>query len=563
MPVTMNDAPPHLHAAGELAMGAPNGSGTPEVGTGHHEAPAVGMQGVPRNYWPPVLLALICLVALSLRYFRLSESWLWYDEVFGSTFAAQSLVDATIAAIRFDVHPPLWIQQLNLWSRLSLSDQWLLSNSIGWSLAAVVSLYWTAQRIYGTRVALLAALLLAIMPVSVAYARFLRMYPMLMTLTIWAWYFSFHFLTRGGRRRTLAGLVLSELALSYSHGIGVLTNVCLGLYGILLRLGGSTEPVAFRRWSRAQAVVAVLSLGGVANGFVRRVAHTFAPDWSHLTTTAASYWLGLSWVADARAGVLGLVLSAALICGIIAFRRGRTTLLALWLCPLLMTFVLSHLVRPIWHLHALMSTVPFAALGVALTLDNLSASRRRELVILTRSVACLTVTLLFAASVHHVKTFEKQTNYRWVVEEIERDAVASDVVVVPESADFWGVARYALGPDWGSPLQIQSAAPGNDRWARLLAAMGPVWRQRLHLEPLSSAVEHNGIQYVVGEDFEELIADEAPTHVLVVRSRSSYVDELRGYRTKARRQRGNIQLVVLERLPDVSADLVSRLRSAR
>ncbi len=101
-------------------------------------------------------LGVVCLIALVLRYYRLDNTWLWYDEIFGATFAAQSLFDATIAAVRFDIHPPVWVQQLQIWSQAGLSDTWLLSNSICWSIVAIVSLFvasrrilWTARRLDG------------------------------------------------------------------------------------------------------------------------------------------------------------------------------------------------------------------------------------------------------------------------------------------------------------------------------------------------------------------------------------------------------------------------------
>ncbi len=376
---------------------------------------------------------------------------------------------------------------------------------------------------------------------------------MVMAMMIWAWAWNDRYLAGRGGRRTLAAAALCELVISYSHGIGVLMNSFLVSYGVLLWLDGQTDRQRFRCWMKTQALVGVLSLGGLANGLVRNVTHTFVPDLSHVRSTFADYWFGNSWGASSTAGWIGMGLCLLLGSLVLTFRRGRITLLALWLGPLIVTFLISLLVRPIWHLHAILFTVPFAALGIALSIDNLPFIFPRHAALLRRTLCGGTLLTAAAFSVHHVRTFEKQTNYRWVVDEIERQAEPSDIVYVPHGPDFWGVARYAVGPDWGSPLNVQSCETCADRWGELLEALGPLWRQRLHLEPETCMIEHDGVRYVIGECSQDFIDQTAPSRVLLVRTRSEDNDALSGYRATSQEMCGNIQLIVFDRTPGTGA----------
>lgn len=516
--------------------------------------------------WTLLALLAITLGAVGLRLYRLDETWLWFDEIFGATFASLNLFDATIAAARFDIHPPVWSYQLQAWALLGLSDRWLLANSVLWSVAGVLSLYWTVDRVYGRRVAIIAAVLLAVLPVSVAYARFLRMYAMLMAVTVWAWYCNDRALRRDDNRRWLVGAGVCELVIAYSHGIGVLVNGYLVLYGLLLAASERPNRRRLRNWSWAQVLIGGLSVGGLVNGVIRQVTHTSAPNLSELRATLADFWFAPSWggVLSAEWAALGLCLLIGL--SAVCFRRGRETTVALCLGPILGTVIVSYVVRPIWHLHALLFSVPFAALALALAVDHLASRVKsqqsgvsgqergvRSLIPNFALSAALTsvVAVPFAAfSAYHVTRFQKETDYPGIVAKVEAAVRPSDIVFVPQHPDYWAVARYALGPGWGSPLKIQPLEPTEDRWGQVLTSLGPTWRRRLHLEPESRFIEHDGVKFVIGESSEPFVLGEHPPHIFLIRSRTTEGYEFPGYKVVSREQHHGVQLLVFERRPD-------------
>ncbi|WP_207476609.1 hypothetical protein [Arenibaculum pallidiluteum] len=72
-----------------------------------------------RDDAPPLRLAggtaIACVPVLALLRVDAGTGHLWLDEIFGATYVAQGFGDALIGALRFDLHPPAWYAQLNLW----------------------------------------------------------------------------------------------------------------------------------------------------------------------------------------------------------------------------------------------------------------------------------------------------------------------------------------------------------------------------------------------------------------------------------------------------------------
>ena len=61
---------------------------------------------------------------------------------------------------------------------------------------------------------------------------------------------------------------------------------------------------------------------------------------------------------------------------------------------------------------------------------------------------------------------------------------------------FWGIARYLAGPDWGDALAIQAAPAG--RWVKILAVLPPGLATGLSLTPRTDRFEHDAIEIVSG-----------------------------------------------------------------
>ncbi len=107
----------------------------------------------------------------------LGDKALWNDEAF-SFFVAWRDVAHTLAMIRQDTQPPLYYLALTFWLRLGHDPATLRSLSVLAMTLAVPLVFDAARRLLGMRVALLAVLLFAVAPQSVAWAQIARPYAL-------------------------------------------------------------------------------------------------------------------------------------------------------------------------------------------------------------------------------------------------------------------------------------------------------------------------------------------------------------------------------------------------
>jgi hypothetical protein len=125
-----------------------------------------------------VLLPGVLLIALSLRLARLTFQPLWADEGYSIYFASLD-PNALLAATAADIHPPLYYFLLKLWMAFFGPGETalrLLSVSLG--VMTVACTYALARRLAGQRIALVAALLVAVSPFHVYYSQEVRMYAL-------------------------------------------------------------------------------------------------------------------------------------------------------------------------------------------------------------------------------------------------------------------------------------------------------------------------------------------------------------------------------------------------
>lgn len=483
-----------------------------------------------RHWYTAALFVVVCIGGLA-RYWQLNSSWLWYDEVFGATFAEQSLVDLTVASVRFDIHPPAWSWQLYLWAIGGQGDTYLLSNSIAWSVASIVLVYVVVARCQNRRIALLAAILFAVMPVSIAYARMLRMYSMLMFFLVLGWYANMRYLQNGATKHWLA-IALSQLVLAYSHGTGILLNFYLGLFGLLFYYTSELPRSLLRRWLGWQTLLAVLSVGGLANAVVRKVSHTQAPDPEQILNTLADFLFGPQTSQFPLAGWAALGVMMSIIWFGLMFRTSQRETIAWLLVPLVTTLIISYTVKPLWHLHAIVPFSPFVAIVLAQIVYSVHVKVKESDTVpwvlpLAASLLLVVAEVLLAG--WHLTHFRKETEYPWVAEQLSEELQKGDLVYVPQLPDFWGVARYTIGADWGSLLEIQDLEPTQDRWGKLVQGLSPQWRERLHLEPQADYVEYGEYRIYTGMTTGERLAAREPERILVVQTRQPELPVVAGY----------------------------------
>src|SRR3989344_3404040 len=193
----------------------------------------------------------ILIIAGLLRFYNNTALALWHDEAFSALYMRYSW-DEMMYRIGLDVHPPLYYWILRLWTGFAgehLMSLRLLSIIFGvltvWAAYAFVKVAW------GRRLALLAALAIALNPFQIQYALEARMYTLGTFLALWSSYFMAKALqSEGVRKKYWIGYSLTVAAILYTHYYLVFTIAAQGLF-ILMHI------IKYRSYKNILAAAAV------------------------------------------------------------------------------------------------------------------------------------------------------------------------------------------------------------------------------------------------------------------------------------------------------------------
>lgn len=167
------------------------------------------------------LLAAILVLSLGIRLIGLSKG-IWLDEFASINLLQKGGLYGTLSAARADTQPPLYFLFLELWSRISISEEFLRLCSVIFGIGAIVVVMVWLKR-YSNLASLLAGLSFATLPIMLRYSQEIRGYSLLVFATALSFLFASRLLAHPER---LSGY----LALAFSLAIAVSTS----LVGIML-----------------------------------------------------------------------------------------------------------------------------------------------------------------------------------------------------------------------------------------------------------------------------------------------------------------------------------------
>jgi 4-amino-4-deoxy-L-arabinose transferase-like glycosyltransferase len=186
-------------------------------------------------------LILIFLVALLVRLPGIGSRPFWYDEAFSVLFSSQgpsAMAYGTLtqeAGVAADIHPLGYYTLLWLWGKaFGASPIAIRSLSLLLGLGIVGLGYLLASRLFGRKVAVLSAWMLAFAPFQVHYAQEARMYALLALILLAATLTYWHCLQDRGYWSWILFAVLAAAAM-YVHNLAALFLFCLALTPLLLR----------------------------------------------------------------------------------------------------------------------------------------------------------------------------------------------------------------------------------------------------------------------------------------------------------------------------------------
>ncbi|MFN8472950.1 MAG: glycosyltransferase family 39 protein [Anaerolineae bacterium] len=205
------------------------------------------------------ILVVLVFLAFVLRVARLDQYPLWSDEFITLDRTNLALRDL-LARLPID-QVPLYFVLVHAWSSVAGSTDFALRfPSVVWGCLGIPLIYQLGRQLFGPRVGIVAALLLAVNPFNIWYSQDARMYSQLTTLSIAA----LLLLRRAvvtGRRWAWVGYAAAATAALYTHLYAAIPLAAATVYGATWLY---TTPSGTRRRRRTflltQAIVGVLLL---------------------------------------------------------------------------------------------------------------------------------------------------------------------------------------------------------------------------------------------------------------------------------------------------------------
>jgi 4-amino-4-deoxy-L-arabinose transferase-like glycosyltransferase len=347
----------------------------------------------------PGELFLITILGALLRGYRLGAQGFWIDEVFMTTMATErSLSELLFVVPQFEPHPPLY--NVFMWAWVGIfgtSEIAMRSSSVLFSIATIPLVYLLVRRLFDRPTAVIVGTFVAVSPFQIWYAQEARMYAPLVLLTVASFYLLVR-LTESYTRRTAIGYVAVGVALAYLHIYGLFVLLAQVLFlGWQLAGNADTEVRPFRR------LVGIYgSIGLLTSPWTGLLLHRLvAPD---QYPADAAAWLqppALDVLVEAlsllsfgvtpatrpysvlsqppRLFLLAVAVPLVVLVGLNTmgeFRseRSELRLLFLWLLvPILVPFLISVTVRPIFQLRYVIVAAPAFLILVARGIQSLSS----------------------------------------------------------------------------------------------------------------------------------------------------------------------------------------------
>ena len=161
------------------------------------------------------IYVLIFILAFAIRLWDLNARSLWFDEAY-EYWSAQVSVLSLPETVNTSFQPPLYTFLLHLWLKISFEPFWLRFFSVGLSLLTIAGTMAIAYKVTGYDGAVVAGILMALLPTEVKYAQEVAEYSLMECMLTWSLYYLYVSVERPTLRNLALWSVFSLLSV-YSH----------------------------------------------------------------------------------------------------------------------------------------------------------------------------------------------------------------------------------------------------------------------------------------------------------------------------------------------------------
>ncbi|WP_367375772.1 glycosyltransferase family 39 protein [Pseudomonas lini] len=356
-------------------------------------------------------LVAVIVLALFARFHSITVPVIWYDEAYSLLLAEGSPAYIWATTAR-DVHPPLYYVLLHFWMLL-FGNGVLAARSLS-ALADVGTLLLCIKlmSLVTTRRAIwIAALLLALLPISVRYSQEVRMYTLLgfwlmgATVALVCW------IKAPDQKRYPVFYVLLMTAAFYTHYFAALCVLVHWLCGWQVRNGGRSTAIPFRAWVVANSAIVVLYLPWLPyfiDQFLRMDGLEWIPPLTWQTAMTFVWQLVMMEGAVSYSSLWRVLPSGFIVvCAAAVLLKARherpfsVLLVSYFFVPVLTVFLVS-LIVPVFNARYLVFAAAALPLIVALALD--AWSQRHA------ALAAVAMALVLLAEIHGLLAVYAQTD---------------------------------------------------------------------------------------------------------------------------------------------------------
>jgi uncharacterized membrane protein len=471
-----------------------------------------------KEHW---LLPIMVLAAL-VRFYDLTAAAIWGDEGSSLLLSQNSLSDIWVHAAH-DVHPPLYFMLLHGW--IDWFGDGIFSIRTLSALPGIITVglgVWLVDLLATRRAALLAGILLALLPTAVRYSQEVRMYSLLGLLLIGATIALVYWVRQPRRNGYLVVYALLMAAAFYTHYFTALCVIGHWLWLAVVRLqpGYRLRHVQRPAWWLANLAIVLLYLPWVPN-LIDLVQHMDAlkangdVGWEDPVTLSSLPSMIWSLLTQDDGGTLPnwlfVTLPLALLAVIgVALARDRSVfrgsvLLALFsVLPILLVFAVSF-VSPVFIERYLTAYALGLPMLVALAVDRLYARFR---------VLALAILVLFVgvelAGVKNNATVDPNDQFSVMAQYVNQHFAAGDQIITGDMMWYLSYLYYnrteAKPRLYTPPLASGASSRPNDY------GFGTLVTSDVYVDSLNDVLTQGGRVWLIGlaqmpDEFPKLPAD--------------------------------------------------------
>jgi uncharacterized membrane protein len=433
--------------------------------------------GFRKYLTPAVLVGLILLLGIGLRFYDLGAESYWIDEM-STVIEAKQSIHQLITSGRLD-QPPAYYLPFHLWVQIfGTAEVSTRSFSALIGIGSVVLIYLVGRELFGKSVGLLSAFLMAISGFQIYYSQIARFYSFFEFTALLSFLF-FILALRSKRILHFALYGAASILMVYSHPFGVFILAAQDLFFILQ---GKKYRNVITPWLICQALVLlayvpyfyplIFGESSVKEAINFQMGGRSAPGlWDPLHSVyrfilparrvygqeiiltsyaaAGSLLVAGTWIYAIRQGKINLVSTA----------RGwdanlqevpdvtsKLLLVSCWLvCPILLPFIISKTIIPIYKDYYTISAAPAVYLLLALGIFN-----ARKVVPVMISLGVLVI--LIAPSLGHYYLTDMNEQWKEAAMYVEKNSGPNEVIVFAPNENI-GIQQRAFNWYYQGTLQ--------------------------------------------------------------------------------------------------------------